>query len=163
MGKIQQKQAVYEASMYVLKENNINFKEGVDTLVDILNKEMRAKIVYILMESFKMGKIVLNKPKSTDTELKKYTNSIISNWAKKDIRLNGGIKYERNNDISIRSDNVLSELNKFLKQIKLAGDPYTEERIKIEINNRKEALRMEQLSNMKVDENFVPDNIKHLI
>ncbi len=55
-------------------------------------KDQRASIKQILFEGFKGGKIVLGKSYS-DKELSDYIPGLISNWLRKDKRLNGGVAY----------------------------------------------------------------------
>lgn len=59
-------------------------------------KEQRAQVNAILCEGFKAGKITLDR-EYTDSDLKQYVSGLISNWLRKDTRLNGGSKYEAKN------------------------------------------------------------------
>lgn len=59
-------------------------------------REQRASIQAILVEGFKSGGIELRKSFS-DSELKVYVSGLVSNWLRKDKRLNGNIDYEPKN------------------------------------------------------------------
>lgn len=59
-------------------------------------KEQRASINQVLCEGFKSGKIALDREFS-DSDLKQYVSGLISNWLRKDTRLNGGEKYAAKN------------------------------------------------------------------
>jgi hypothetical protein len=58
--------------------------------------EQRKQIMAVLIEGFKAGKIDLDK-EFTDPELKVYVSGLLSNWLRKDTRLNGGEKYVTKN------------------------------------------------------------------
>ena len=55
-------------------------------------KEQRASVRQILFDGFKAGTIVLGK-EYTDEQLNEYIPGLISNWLRKDKRLNGGVQY----------------------------------------------------------------------
>lgn len=59
-------------------------------------KEQRAQVNAILCEGFKKGDIKLDR-EYTDSDLKEYVSGLISNWLRKDTRLNGGTKYQAKN------------------------------------------------------------------
>jgi hypothetical protein len=66
-------------------------------------KEQRAAITHILCEGFRQGTIQFEKTLSnqeklaSDSKLSAYVSGLISNWLRKDTRLNGGAKYEIQN------------------------------------------------------------------
>ena len=84
---MKQGEAVYQAV--------VNVCDPVDGKY-VPTSEQRASIRQVLYEGFKSGKIVLSKDYS-DEELMKYIPGLISNWLRKDKRLNGGVKYEPTN------------------------------------------------------------------
>jgi hypothetical protein len=91
MSKNSQKDAVFSAIIAVLSENGIAFEENTNVNT-LMNKDLRSQVNNILVEGFKSQTIELDKT-CTDTELKKYSSSLQSNWLRKDKRLNGGIIY----------------------------------------------------------------------
>lgn len=89
--KMTQKTAVFAAITGVLTEAQIKFEEGMN-VATVMTKELRGQVNAILCESFRAGKIDLDK-EYTDAELKNYVSGLQSNWIRKDNRLNGGVKY----------------------------------------------------------------------
>lgn len=83
MNKMTQKEAVFTAVKSVCGE-----QDGAYTPT----KEQRAQVNAILFESFRAGKIELDREYS-DTDLKGYVSGLQSNWLRKDKRLNGGVSY----------------------------------------------------------------------
>lgn len=59
-------------------------------------KDQREQISMILIEGFKSGAISLDREFS-DAQLKAYVSGLVSNWLRKDTRLNGGCKYQPKN------------------------------------------------------------------
>jgi len=159
--RISQKDAVYEVSMRVLEENGVIFEEGVDVLVDVIDRDIRSTIVSILVESFKEDKIVMNK-RHEGKNLRRYASGLISNWAKKDTRLNGNVEYRIKNPGSRvgTTDPMVRELRKFLKQVK--GTKH-EEDVKKELSIRLNSIRKEQVKDIVINTNLIPDSIKHLV
>lgn len=58
----------------------------------VITKEQRAQVNMILFEGIRNGSIEMDTEK-TDADLKQYVSGLISNWIRKDVRLNGGVKY----------------------------------------------------------------------
>jgi hypothetical protein len=83
-----QKEAVFQAVV------NVTGFTG-DGAVEI-SKEQRASVSAILIEGFRSGAIELQR-EFDDKELKSYVSGLLSNWLRKDTRLNGGSKYEAKN------------------------------------------------------------------
>ena len=95
-----QREAVYQATKSILIENNIPHEDGQD--VDgIVSKEMRATIIAIVCSGFQTGDVEMSaegKIKYEDPKkLKGYVSGLVSNWFRKDTRLNGGEKYSAKN------------------------------------------------------------------
>ena len=83
-----QKEAVYTAVVNVTEFNG----EGQC----LPSKEQKAQISAILIEGFKTNQITLEVA-FNDTDLKSYVSGLLSNWLRKDTRLNGGLKYQAKN------------------------------------------------------------------
>ena len=88
MSKYTQKEAVFNAVVNICGE--------IDGIYSP-SKEQRAMINAIICEGFKNGTVELSTEYATDAELKSYTSGLISNWLRKDTRLNGGTKYVAKN------------------------------------------------------------------
>jgi hypothetical protein len=86
---MKQKDAVYQAIT--------NTFEITDGQAVVLDKEQRAEIVNILCEGFTAKKISYDGDVPVDAELRTYCNGLLSNWLRKDPRLNGNVKYVAKN------------------------------------------------------------------
>lgn len=87
MTKLSQKEAVFQAV-----QNVCGKQEGAY----VPSKEQRAQVNQILFESFRNGKVELER-EYTDSALKGYVSGLQSNWLRKDKRLNGGMSYVAKN------------------------------------------------------------------
>jgi len=93
-----QKQAVYTTTMNVLADAGKSFDDGqTPTAAESVTKEQRASIIGIIVEGFKSGEIDMTpegkKVYDTDQKMRKYVSGLVTNWFKKDTRLNGGTKH----------------------------------------------------------------------
>lgn len=88
MSKMKQKDAAFQAIVAVTAFSG----EGVCTMTS----EQRAQARAILCEGFRNGKIELTR-EYDDAQLGGYVSGLISNWLRKDERLNGGTKYVAKN------------------------------------------------------------------
>ena len=95
MSKLSQKEAVYNAVVSVLNENNITITEGADVST-LMTRETRAQVNQVLLESFRNGSVELDR-EFNESELKTYISGLQSNWLRKDKRLNGGVSYVAKN------------------------------------------------------------------
>jgi hypothetical protein len=93
MSKLSQKEAVFTAITSVFGEFSIPVEGNVG---ETITKEQRSMVNAILVEGFSKGEIELSKT-FDDKGLKKYASGLTSNWLKKDLRLNGGIKHTAKN------------------------------------------------------------------
>ena len=82
-----QKEAVFTAVI-----NVCGHQDGAYTPT----KEQRAQISAVLFEGFRSAKIQLDR-EFDDSGLKAYVSGLLSNWLRKDKRLNGGIAYVAKN------------------------------------------------------------------
>lgn len=85
---MKQKEAVFAAVVSVLG----SFEGAANP-----TKEQRGQVFNIVREGFTNGTIALDKTYETESELNQYTSGVISNWLRKDVRLNGGTKYSAKN------------------------------------------------------------------
>ena len=89
-----QKDAVFSAVTTVIINNNLQFISGTTDAATLLNRTLRAQINTILVTQFRNGEIELSdeaKNKlANESALKAYVSGLVSNWVKKDPRLNGG-------------------------------------------------------------------------
>lgn len=94
---MKQKDAVFSAISQVLGDNGVAFESGLN-VSSLLNKEFRGQITNILVASFQNGEIDMdanfaNTTKHNTPKLRAYVSGLISNWVRKDTRLNGNIAY----------------------------------------------------------------------
>lgn len=87
-----QKEAVFSAVTSVLNEAGIDVAEG-SNFATSLTRELRAQVTAILVEGFKSETIALDKSFESESDLRTYCSGLTSNWLRKDIRMNGGMKY----------------------------------------------------------------------
>lgn len=112
-----QKDAVFSAIVHVLKTANVNFQSSVTDVSDLLTKDLRSGISEILSRQFLAKEIDLSEEansKLTDSvQLKNYVSGLISNWVRKDPRLNGG----KTSSSSTRKSSSVDPQLKALKQL----------------------------------------------
>lgn len=92
MSKQNQKEAVYSAVNSVLAEYGMSISETT-AVADQLNSNTRSQIVDILVKGFNSGVIELDTQFESPSKLRTYASGLLSNWLRKDKRLNGGTKY----------------------------------------------------------------------
>jgi len=90
-----QKEAVFQAVNAVFSEHGIAFESGMDANT-LLTKELKGQVVEILFTGFQNKTVGLSAT-IEDAHLKGYCSSLLSNWLRKDTRLNGGVKYVAKN------------------------------------------------------------------
>jgi hypothetical protein len=90
---MKQKDAVYASVKSVLKSKEIPWTENETVVKDLLygQRLVRQQICEDIILGFKTGLITLKK-EFDEAGLSDYTNGLVTNWLKKDPRLNGGIK-----------------------------------------------------------------------
>ena len=86
---MKQKDAVYNAI-----KNVVDFEDGAKVE---LTKDERASVSDILIEGFSEAKISYDGEVPQGPKLSSYVSGLLSNWLRKDTRLNGGVKYEAKN------------------------------------------------------------------
>ena len=116
-----QKDAVFSAVSQVLSSNNITFTANSTNASAVLNRELRLQINGVLVQQFLAGSVELSedaKNKLNDeSELRAYISGLVSNWLRKDPRLNGGTVLATTSSKStltksIKSDPQLQALRK---------------------------------------------------
>ena len=90
-----QKDAVYEAIVSVLNSDGISFTSGATDVNSLLTRELRARIAALIVLNFQNGLIELSddakQTLSDSAKLRTYVSGLISNWVRKDSRLNAGL------------------------------------------------------------------------
>lgn len=99
---MKQKDAVYTTTMNVLAENNVPFDDGQEGGVEkVVSKEIRASIIGAVTSAILAGEVVMSADGlakyDTEDKMRGYVSGLVSNWFRKDSRLNGNVKYEIKN------------------------------------------------------------------
>lgn len=124
-------------------------KDVVDSLVaqitadpTVISENKRAKIM------------------ETSQSLRMYCTGLVSNWLRRDPRLNGGVKDVPKTTGTSRTKNpTLKNLNNLLKQVQ--GRPEAEEQVKAEIEKEKAKAAAEKM--MAIDASVVPEHLRDLL
>lgn len=118
-----QKDAVFSAVTQILASNNVSFQSGSTDVSTLLTRELRAQINTRLETDFRSGSVEMSddaKSKLNDTaELRAYISGLVSNWVRKDPRLNGGTTVATTSTTTVsaktlRNDAQLKALRAFL-------------------------------------------------
>ena len=121
------------------------------------SREQRAQINMILCEGFKSGHIALDRT-FDDSELKAYVSGLVSNWLRKDNRLNGGVKYTPKNPGS-RSGSGDAQLKALRALLSTTEDEQERTEIQGFIDKRVAELKPK----VTVDFSALPEELRHLI
>ena len=161
MSKQTQKEAVYNAVISVLSENNISVSEGTD-VGTIMNKELRSQVNSILVEGFTNGSIELSKQFSSDAKLRGYVSGLQSNWIKKDSRLNGGTKYTAKNPGSRigSGDAQLKAMRTLLSTLTSESDRME---VQSHIDARVAEINAAKVKKVVIDTNSLPESLRNLV
>jgi len=152
MSKLNQKEAVYNA---VKKVTGKDHNEG-DVLT--LTKDQKSEVRSLLVTSFENNEVEL---KSAQDDIKKYVNSLLNNWLRKDKRFNGGETYVIKNKGSRtgQSDAMVKNLRLLLKKDTLTESERTD--IQEAINTRLDEIA--PTKKIEVDANVIPAELQHLL
>lgn len=142
MSKTTQKQAVFVAVCSVLSESGYKYEEG-QNVAPLMTRELRAQVNQILFESFKKGDIELDR-EFDDAGLKAYISGLVSNWVRKDKRLNGNISYVAKNPGS-----RMGSADPQLKAMRTLLSTLTTEEEKAEVQSHIDA-RLKEINASKV-------------
>ena len=154
-----QKEAVFNAVSQVLSESDVTFEQG--QAVD-LSKDQREAVIGIIMTGFEKGQIEL---KSEQENLRAYTGGLVSNWLRKDKRLNGGGTYKPANPGSRtgHSDAQVKNLRILLSTLPEGSQEYTAVEAKIE--ERVAEIKAEKAKSKAkaIDVTALPEEFRHLV
>jgi hypothetical protein len=159
---MKQKDAVYSTIVSAFANAGLTFTEGMDVGPAMKDKALRAYVQSQIEAGFTAGTIdfeptVSNKEKmSTPAKLSQYVSGLISNWIRKDERLNGNVKYEAKNPGTRvgSTDPQLKALRQLATQFKHDTVKFGE--IQNHISNRVSTLQSEKAKSIKVDLSVLP-------
>ena len=159
MSKFNQKEGVYQAVCAVTEQDSF------DSAVELTSDE-RASVVQIVTHGLMSGEIEFSDSAKAkyDTEAKArgYTSGLVSNWLRKDKRLNGGVQHTIGNPGSRAGagDPILKNLKLFKSTL---TDPEHIAAVDAEIEKRQVALKAERTKKVDIDLSLIPDDLKDLI
>ena len=151
---MKQVDAVYQGVRNVVGSS---FEDGLDYgPVFAKGTDNRAVLHQMITEGFRSGAIELSRS-YTEPEMKNYVSGLISNWLRKDTRLNGGSKYQAKNPGSRAGcgDVQLRELRKLRTVV-------TDTAIIAEIDQHI-AKRTSELNTVVIDASKLPESLRHLV
>ena len=162
---MKQKDAVYNAATSVLSDEGIHFEDGMN-VSELLTKELRSSVHAIVTEGFTTGNIEFadtpeNQAKLADSaKLSSDVSGLISNWFRKDTRLNGDTKYTPKNPGSRvgSTDPQLKALRQLAKQFD-GVDTEKFEKITSEINSRVSLIQAEKAKKVEIDYSVLPADL----
>ena len=154
---VSQKEAVFTAITEVLG----NFSGSAE-----LSTEQRKEVISSIMSGFASGVVELSAGAAakydTETKLKSYTQGLVSNWLRKDVRLNGGSKYETKNPGSRAGsgDDTVKAL-RALRSTLTNADQISE--VESEIATRVAAFKASKTPKIEINAELIPENLRHLV
>lgn len=163
---VSQREATFNAIVTVISSNNITFNNGQD-VKNILTSTMKKAVKDILIQQFKSGSIDctddFKKTKlSSDNELSKYCSGLISNWIKKDPRLNGNSKYQVVNK-GIRAGQSDLQVKELRKLLKVTAGTDAQDQVSQALNARLDELRAAKTPQVSIDVTALPEHLRHLV
>lgn len=160
---LSQREGVYAAIKSYHAEKGRHFEDGMK--VD-LSKEDRSTIIEMVAAGISAGEITFSDDArtrySTDKGVRDYCGNLLSNWLRRDERLNGQVEYQPKNPGSRfgQKDEVVKNLRALAKN---TSDETELGAINSAIATRQEELRTAKMkSKVKIDLNFIPESLRHL-
>ena len=156
-----QKEAVYEATRSTLNEKGIKFEDGQDAK-PLIDTDMRKSIIGIVVAGCQDGSVLL-KEGFDQSKLPTYTSGLVSNWLRKDKRLNGGDAYQTQNPGSRAgsSNPEIKEIRKLLKTVE-AGSA-AEEKIKGVLAEKIAEHKAKNQKKVEIDMDALPEALREYV
>lgn len=157
---ISQKDGVYNAVVAFCEEAGIEFEDGMKME---FSKDQRASIVGMLVAATEAGELEV-KSAAARGNLSSYWNGTLSNWLRKDKRLNGNVKHVIKNPGSRAGsgDAELKELKKLLVQVTASGNEEHIQAVNEAIEVRKAQIQADKAQDVEVDFDKIPEALRHL-
>jgi hypothetical protein len=159
---VNQKEACYAAVKAWLQEKGIHHDDGEHLS---LSKDAKREIVEMITQAAVAGEMEFSEAAlikmNTVEKLRNYCSSLLSNWLRKDTRLNGSVAYVPKNPGTKtgQTDEVVRNLRAL--RAKLTEESHLEA-IDAQIQKRLEELRTAKTQQVAVDFNKIPVNIRNL-
>lgn len=155
-----QKEGVFSAVMTVLSEVGRSIVDGVAVE---LSTDERKNVIGIVAAGLADGVIALSaaaqkKYPTRDKLAKGYVPGLVSNWLRKDLRLNGGTKYEAKNPGSRagQGDEQLKNLKLLMSTLE---DAEQKAKVQEAIDARMKAIQEEKASKVTIDITKIPADL----
>lgn len=156
---LSQKAAVYAAVQSVFAQSGNLFTEGTKIS---LSKEERATVTQIVSAGIASGDVAFSTDAlskyDTAEKLKSYVTGMVGNWLTKDVRLNGGDKYQPENPGSRagQGDEVISNLRALRTTL---TDAIQLEAVDVAIEQRKLELTKAKIKKVEVNFDSIPQDL----
>lgn len=147
---MKQKEANFEAVCAV--RGTTEFSEAVD-----LTKEERSAVQSALLKGFQAGSISYTGDLKDTTKLTAYISGLVSNWLRKDRRLNGGVQYVAKNP-GTRTGSGDESLKAMRALLGATTDEDARVEIQAEIDKRVSELKPKKVINVDA----LPESLRHL-
>lgn len=153
-----QKEAVYTAIVELFGHDGQSAFDAT--------KEQRNQIIEVVTAGIMNGSVEFSADArakhDTEAKVKGYVGGMVSNWLRKDQRLNGGDKYVTKNPGSRAGSG--DEVLKNLKALKSTlSDKDQLDAVDAEITKREEFLRSQKAKTVTINTDLIPESLKHLI
>jgi hypothetical protein len=177
-----QREAVFKATIEVLKANSISFTPNSTSIKSVLTDSIREKIIARVVQMFQNNEVELkatesNAAKLNDVrKLKLYVGGLCTNWFTKDKMLNGNVVYKPQNPgtggtktpstkVAVPSDDKIKELNTLKKALTATNDANGIKQVDEAIQQRVNELNASKVKPKKppVDLSKIPDEFKDLL
>lgn len=148
---VKQKDAVFQAVCDVRGSTEFN------TAVE-LTKEERAAVQAKLTAGFQAGEIAYQGDATDSTKLSAYVSGLVSNWLRKDKRLNGNVAYVAKNP-GTRTGSGDETLKAMRTLLSVTTDETARSEIQLEIDKRVAVLKPKKTINLEA----IPEALRHLV
>ena len=122
-----------------------------------LSKEERTAVQTSLVVGFQNGNIAYQGDVSDSTKLNSYVSGLVSNWLRKDKRLNGGVSYVAKNP-GTRTGSGDESLKAMRTLLSATTDESARAEIQTEIDKRVAELKPKKVINVEA----LPESLRHL-
>lgn len=148
---VKQKDAVFNAVCDV--RGTTEFSEAVE-----LTKDERSKVQAKLVAGFQAGDIVYQGDANDSVKLSAYVSGLVSNWLRKDKRLNGNVAYVAKNP-GTRTGSGDEALKAMRTLLSVTTDEEARTEIQQEIDRRVNELKPKKT----VNADAIPESLRHLL
>jgi activator of HSP90 ATPase len=178
---LSQREAVFKATIEVLKANGVSFTPGSTQVKSVLTDSLREKIISRVVQMFQNNEVELKATESNASKLndarklKAYVGGLCTNWFTKDKMLNGNVTYKPQNPgtggtktksekVASSSDDKIRELNKLKAHLAATNDANGVSQVNEAIKKRQEEIAASvKPKKSPVDLSKIPDEFKDLL